>query len=122
MAFLLARLEAHRRQRPETPFFVGLNGVQGVGKSTLVRLLAAALGRSAAVETLACSIDDLYLAHADQAALARRHAANPLLQHRGAPGKRSPPPPSPPEPRADALTPPRDARHGAGPRPGRRAV
>ena len=38
---------------------------------------------SLAVTTL--SLDDLYLTHADQVALAQAHPSNPLLQHRGQP-------------------------------------
>jgi hypothetical protein len=34
--FLLERLRIHREQH-DTPFVLGLNGVQGAGKSTLVR-------------------------------------------------------------------------------------
>jgi D-glycerate 3-kinase len=35
--------------------------------------------------TVVCSIDDLYLSHADQVNLAKAHPDNPLLQHRGQP-------------------------------------
>ena len=35
--------------------------------------------------TLVLSIDDLYLPHDQQQALAKSHAANPLVQHRGVP-------------------------------------
>jgi D-glycerate 3-kinase len=38
------------------------------------------------LSTLVCSIDDLYLTHADQLALAQSHHENPLVQHRGEPG------------------------------------
>jgi D-glycerate 3-kinase len=34
---------------------------------------------------VAFSLDDLYLSHADQLHLAKQHADNPLLQHRGQP-------------------------------------
>lgn len=34
--FILQRLETHKKHN-DTPFFIGLNGVQGVGKTTLVR-------------------------------------------------------------------------------------
>jgi len=41
--FILERLEAHRRQHEGEenvpPFFLGLNGVQGAGKTVLVNLL-----------------------------------------------------------------------------------
>lgn len=41
ISFILSRLKVHRQTYPEAegapPLFVGLNGVQGAGKSTLVR-------------------------------------------------------------------------------------
>lgn len=37
------------------------------------------------LRTLVCSIDDLYLPHSDQLALAAAHPTNPLVQHRGQP-------------------------------------
>lgn len=36
IAFILRHLEAHRRVSTR-PFFIGLNGIQGAGKTTLVR-------------------------------------------------------------------------------------
>lgn len=38
LSFILDRL-AHHRQHSTRPFFVGVNGVQGSGKTTLVRTL-----------------------------------------------------------------------------------
>jgi D-glycerate 3-kinase len=78
--FILSRLRIHQKQNPNAPFFMGLNGVQGAGKTTLVKALSEHL------ETLVCSIDDLYLKHEDQIELASSHAENPLVQHRGEPG------------------------------------
>ncbi|KAJ5770832.1 uncharacterized protein N7511_002883 [Penicillium nucicola] len=87
--FLLDRLRVHTERHRGTatpPFFIGLNGVQGAGKTVLVSALNDTL-RSApyslAVVTL--SLDDIYLTHADQVALAQAHPSNPLLQHRGQP-------------------------------------
>jgi D-glycerate 3-kinase len=71
---------------PPRPFILGLNGVQGVGKTTLVRSLAFALQDQHGLPTLALSIDDFYLTRADQLALAAAHPDNPLIQHRGEPG------------------------------------
>jgi D-glycerate 3-kinase len=85
--FILSRLRNHQAKKPNTPFFIGLNGVQGVGKTTLVKVLSATLKNQEHLETLVCSIDDLYLKHEDQVALARSHVDNPLVQHRGEPGK-----------------------------------
>ncbi|KAJ5052142.1 uncharacterized protein L3040_001901 [Drepanopeziza brunnea f. sp. 'multigermtubi'] len=66
---------------------MALNGIQGSGKTTLVSSLATTL-RSPPhnLPTLVLSIDDLYLPHASQAALAASHPENPLVQHRGVPG------------------------------------
>ncbi|KYK59520.1 Uridine/cytidine kinase [Drechmeria coniospora] len=85
IAFIRECLEAHRATGSNKPLVIGLNGVQGVGKTTLVTALEAAL-EADGVPTLTCSIDDFYLTHEEQAALARAHADNALLQHRGAPG------------------------------------
>ncbi|KAJ5632349.1 hypothetical protein N7490_008688 [Penicillium lividum] len=87
--FLLERLRTHTaryRDGNAPPFFLGLNGVQGAGKTVLVSTLQETLRsepHSLSVVTL--SLDDLYLAHADQVALAESHPNNPLLQHRGQP-------------------------------------
>jgi len=84
--FIVSHLKTHHAQNPSRPFFIGLNGVQGAGKSTLVSALAERLQMTEHLETLVCSIDDLYLTHEDQEKLAREHADNPLVQHRGEPG------------------------------------
>ncbi|KIN08214.1 hypothetical protein OIDMADRAFT_111304 [Oidiodendron maius Zn] len=84
--FILSRLSVHQATNPSRPFFIGLNGVQGAGKTTLVSTLARTLQEGKGLETLVCSIDDLYLTHEDQVALAKEHPLNPLVQHRGEPG------------------------------------
>ncbi len=85
--FLLDRLAAHRAKGSERPFIVGLNGVQGGGKTTLVRALAATLQQRELLPTLVVSIDDFYLPRAEQLALAAAHPDNGLLQQRGQPGR-----------------------------------
>jgi D-glycerate 3-kinase len=87
--FILSRLAAYQSANNNTsrPFFIGLNGVQGAGKTTLVSALARELQHGQGLETLVCSIDDLYLTRADQIAFARNHSSNALVQHRGEPGK-----------------------------------
>ncbi|KPM34968.1 hypothetical protein AK830_g11616 [Neonectria ditissima] len=83
--FILAQLKAHRAHAPDRPFVIGLNGVQGAGKTTLVRALSVALEQQN-VPTLVCSIDEFYLTRRDQVALAEAHPDNALIQHRGEPG------------------------------------
>ncbi|MEZ4331289.1 MAG: kinase [Myxococcota bacterium] len=72
-----------RSWSPSPPARVGLAGGQGTGKTTLARLVVAALarcGRRAAV----LALDDYYLSRAERAALARR--VHPLFETRGPPG------------------------------------
>lgn len=84
---VLERLEAHLAATPHPrPFIIGLNGVQGVGKTTLVKALAETLTSRERLRTLVVSIDDFYLPHAAQLALAAQHPDNALVQVRGEPG------------------------------------
>lgn len=83
-AWLLGCIEA-RSIEGERPFVLGVNGPQGAGKSTLSAALVhalAAVGRAG----IAISIDDFYLTHAEQCALAARFPANRFLAFRGYPG------------------------------------
>jgi D-glycerate 3-kinase len=87
--FILRQLSLHQScpQKAKKPFFIGLNGVQGAGKTTLVSTLSSLLSQPPySLPVLVCSIDDLYLTHSAQLALAEEHAGNPLVQHRGEPG------------------------------------
>ncbi|KAK4864196.1 hypothetical protein LT330_009989 [Penicillium expansum] len=88
--FLLDRLRVHterHRGNPDTPpFFIGLNGVQGAGKTVLVSALNDTIrSEPYSLSVVTLSLDDIYLDHADQLALAQAHPSNPLLQHRGQP-------------------------------------
>lgn len=67
------------------PFVVGISGPQGGGKSTLAAALVRALG-AVGLGGIAISIDDFYLTHAEQRALAAAHPGNRCLEHRGYPG------------------------------------
>lgn len=90
--FILSRLHAYQSSHPNSPrpFIIGLNGVQGAGKTTLVSALAQTLKEKEGLETLVLSIDDLYLKREDQVKLAKEQEGNALVQYRGEPG------PSPP--------------------------
>ncbi|KAI1102286.1 P-loop containing nucleoside triphosphate hydrolase protein [Jackrogersella minutella] len=83
-------IEKHRSlyagSDPGKPFIVALSGVQGAGKSTLVKALASKLEEEGHLKTLVCSIDDFYLRHEDQKALAASQPDNSLVQVRGEPG------------------------------------
>lgn len=64
-----------------TPFILGLSGVQGSGKSTLVTKIQSMLIENG-YKTAQFSLDDLYLTYADQSALAQR-TGNKLWASRG---------------------------------------
>ena len=90
--FILERLAVHQQQHKSCPaadrppFFIGLNGVQGAGKTVLVSILQETLENPPHnLPTVVFSLDDLYLTHEDQEKLAEAHPDNPLLQHRGQP-------------------------------------
>ncbi|KAL9112960.1 MAG: hypothetical protein Q9227_002825 [Pyrenula ochraceoflavens] len=89
--FILDRLEVHRRkhgaEEDPPPFFLGLNGVQGAGKTVLVSHLHATLTNPPhSLPTTIFSLDDFYLPHTSLSHLSSAlHPSNPLLQHRGQP-------------------------------------
>lgn len=87
--FILDHLSRHHQSHPDLPrppLIIGLNGIQGVGKTTLVAALTLALEKHGA-HAVVTSIDDFYLKHDDQVALAQSNRDNALVQHRGEPGK-----------------------------------
>ncbi len=87
LSFILPQVDRHFQSSPDTPFLIGLNGVQGAGKTVLVSSLARTLSSPPHnLPTCVFSLDDLYLTHADQVSLAQTNPQNPLLQHRGQPG------------------------------------
>lgn len=69
--------------RGDAPVFVGLNGAQGAGKSTLAKLLAADL-ENRGLRCALLSLDDFYLTKAEREELARR--VHPMCGTRGVPG------------------------------------
>lgn len=87
--FILETLEAYNKQQQQAstrPFIVGINGVQGAGKTTLVGNLEKEF-KGRGYETLVCSIDDFYKTREDHVKLAEEKHDNALYQHRGVPGK-----------------------------------
>jgi len=76
-----SRLARARRR----PWVLGIQGPQGCGKTTLATALVEAFG-DVGVRGVAVSIDDFYLTHDEQRALATRHEENPCLRYRGYPG------------------------------------
>ncbi|RPB03223.1 P-loop containing nucleoside triphosphate hydrolase protein [Choiromyces venosus 120613-1] len=88
--FLLPLLNVHASANPAAsspPFFLGISGSQGSGKSTLVTTLAATLRTYPhSLNVVVFSADDLYLTHADQVALRELYPDNKLVRHRGEPG------------------------------------
>ncbi|KAL1301993.1 hypothetical protein AAFC00_002447 [Neodothiora populina] len=89
--FIVERFKNHREHYQSVgedapPFFIGLNGVQGAGKTTLVSTLCKTLSSEPLhLPLVVLSIDDLYLPHSQQVELAEAHSENPLVQHRGQP-------------------------------------
>jgi len=82
----LARWLASRVERAtKRPFVLGIQGPQGCGKTTLASALVTAF-EDVGVRSVSVSIDDFYLTHAEQRALAAAHPGNRALEHRGYPG------------------------------------
>jgi D-glycerate 3-kinase len=67
------------------PQVVAISGPQGCGKSTLAAQLVADAELSGR-RALAVSVDDFYMTHAAQQALAAANPGNRCLEHRGYPG------------------------------------
>ena len=66
------------------PFFLGVSGAQGSGKSTFCRLLSTWLEAKHGLRTVELSMDDVYLRRADRLKLAE--SVHPLCAIRGVPG------------------------------------
>src|ERR1700676_3604665 len=84
---IIGLLSGHREKGDYTPLFVGIQGPQGIGKSTLTCNLVEALAVSPhQLTAVALSIDDFYLPHTALASLAANNPGNKLLNGRGEPG------------------------------------
>lgn len=84
---LCERLNAHQESAKNTgkaPYFVGINGCQGSGKSTLTDFISAYLTSIYAKKVVCLSIDDFYLDKSQRNALSIK--VHPLLATRGVPG------------------------------------
>ncbi len=66
------------------PHFIGINGAQGSGKSTLCKILQLILSKGFGKRVATLSIDDLYLTRTERLTLAK--TVHPLLITRGVPG------------------------------------
>ena len=67
-----------------SPHFIGINGAQGSGKSTLCKILDLLLSEGFGKRVATLSIDDLYFTRAERVALT--NTVHPLLITRGVPG------------------------------------
>lgn len=101
-SFIISHVNAHLsrcRNTSHRALIIGLNGIQGSGKTTLVSSLKRKLSQPSCraspspsqsthppLRVIDLSLDDFYLPHAALTAVARSHPHNPLLQHRGQPG------------------------------------
>jgi D-glycerate 3-kinase len=75
-------VSAALHRNAKRPYFLGISGPQGSGKSALADALAAAFSKTG-VRTAHFSTDDFYLTRAEQIAVAKAHPDNPLFQVRG---------------------------------------
>ncbi|MBA6232633.1 MULTISPECIES: kinase [unclassified Colwellia] len=71
-------------KKNNTPYFVGINGCQGSGKSTLTDFIAEYLIAKYQLNVVVMSLDDFYLTGDKRNKLA--HDVHPLLATRGVPG------------------------------------
>jgi len=72
------------QHHPGEALFVGINGAQGTGKSTLAAFVRIALEMGAGWSVAVLSIDDFYLTRAERKKLGEN--VHPLLETRGVPG------------------------------------
>ncbi len=80
---LVHDIQAQLQSTSPRPFFVGINGAQGTGKSTMAKLLSSLL-TSSGYNVANLSIDDFYYSKAKRQEMADR--VHPLFASRGVPG------------------------------------
>lgn len=77
------RIEFMQREK-KAPLFIGVNGCQGSGKSTLTAFLAKYLEEQFQLSVVVLSLDDFYLSSQKRLLLAQN--IHPFLKTRGVPG------------------------------------
>ncbi|MGI9270363.1 MAG: kinase [Woeseiaceae bacterium] len=82
--FLYFALQLPEFRSGDIPLFLGINGAQGTGKSTLASFIKIATSALLEWNVAVLSIDDFYYTLAERIALA--DAVHPLLRTRGVPG------------------------------------
>ena len=75
-------LEGLLEQESKRPYFFGISGPQGSGKSTIAAALVSAF-KTLGKKALTLSIDDFYLTREEQVALSGAHPHDPLFEVRG---------------------------------------
>ena len=80
----LAELICANQSGEKKPFFIGLNGCQGSGKSTLTDFLQFYCQQVHDLNSAVMSLDDFYLSQDERSLLAK--TVHPLLKTRGVPG------------------------------------
>lgn len=76
--------QLNKRSEIAAPYFVGVNGCQGSGKSTFSEFIASYLSKTYGLVVVSMSLDDFYLATEARQTLAK--GIHPLLSTRGVPG------------------------------------
>ena len=81
---LAEKIINQRRKQQVGPLFVGVNGCQGSGKSTLSEFIHDYICHHSSLNVVVLSLDDFYFSQEIRAELAA--SIHPLLQTRGVPG------------------------------------